>query len=172
MHISLIVAVAENGVIGRNGELPWHIPADLKHFKTTTMGKPLIMGRKTFESIGKPLPGRTSIVITRRDDFAPDGAPGGVIIVHSWAAALEAAKPVLKETGENEVMVIGGAEIYALALPQADRLYLTELRTAIDGDTFFPEINRADWRETSRQDHTPEEPDGLAFSFVTLERTA
>ena len=87
MYISLIVAVAENGVIGRNGELPWHIPADLKHFKSTTMGKPLIMGRKTFESIGKPLPGRTMIVITRRSDYAPDGA----IITNSWAAALEAA---------------------------------------------------------------------------------
>ncbi len=168
MYISLIVAVAENGVIGRNGELPWHIPADLKHFKSTTMGKPLIMGRKTFESIGKPLPGRTMIVITRRSDYAPDGA----IITNSWAAALEAATSILKESGEDEVMVIGGAEIYGIALEQADRLYLTEIYTAIDGDTVFPEIDRSHWREMSRQDHAPEEPDGPAFSFIVLERAA
>ena len=166
MHISLIVAVADNGVIGRNGELPWHIPADLKHFKTLTMGKPMIMGRKTFESIGKPLPGRTSIVITRRGDYAPIG----VIAVNTWAAAVEAATRAFKDSGEDEMMVIGGAEIYELALADADRLYLTEVHDAVEGDTVLPDLDRAHWRETSRQDHSTDDSTGPTYSFVTLER--
>jgi dihydrofolate reductase len=163
VHISLIVAVAENAVIGKGGELPWHIPADLKHFKELTMGKPMIMGRKTYESIGKPLPGRTSIVITRRADFAP----GGVVVVNTWAEAIDAAKDTLKGSTADEIMVIGGAEIYGLALADANRLYLTEILEPIEGDTVFPNIDRTQWHETSRHDYSSKKP---AFSFITLER--
>jgi dihydrofolate reductase len=163
IQISLIVAIAENGVIGKGGELPWHIPADLKHFKALTMGKPMIMGRKTYDSIGKPLPGRTSIVITRHPDYGPDG----VITVHTWTEAIEVAMGALKDTPEDEVMVIGGAEIYGLALADAGRLYLTEIHDSIEGDTMFPDIDRTQWHEASRQEFLTETP---AFSFVTLER--
>jgi len=164
--ISLIVAVAENGVIGRDGGLPWQISADLKHFKTLTMGKPMIMGRKTFDSIGKPLPGRTSIVITRRKDFAPDG----VIVANAWPAALEAAAKTLKESDQQEVMVIGGAEIYALAMSGAKRLYVTEVHEVVEGDTVFPEIDKNRWQEIRREKHAPDNPAEPSFSFVTYEQ--
>ena len=166
LHISLIVAVADNGVIGRNGDLPWHVPADLKHFKTVTMGKPLIMGRKTFESIGKPLPGRTMIIITRDSSYQAEG----ITVSDNWDGAIAAARATLGNADDSEVMVIGGAEIYALAFPHADRLYLTEIHETIEGDTVFPEFDRTQWRETAREDHESEGSNGPAFSFVSLER--
>lgn len=159
MRVSLIAAVARNGVIGRDGDLPWRIPADLRFFKQTTMGKPIVMGRKTFDSIGRVLPGRTNIVVTRNADFAAKDA----IIVASLDDAIAAAD------GADEVMVIGGAEIYRQAVARADRLYLTEVDAEPEGDAHFPEIDRSEWRETARTDHPA--ADGVpAFSFVTLDR--
>lgn len=159
MRLSLIVAVAENGVIGRDGDLPWHISADLKFFKETTTGHPIIMGRKTHQSIGRALPGRKNIVISRDPDFAVDD----VVVVGDLDSALAAAGDAA------EVMVIGGAQIYALALPRADRVYLTEVHVTADGDTLFPDLDRGVWRETARVDHAAD-GDTPAFSFVTLER--
>ncbi len=159
MRVSLIVAVAENGVIGRDGDLPWRIPADLKFFKETTTGHPIVMGRKTNQSIGHALPGRMNIVMTRDSDFAGED----VVVVGDLDAAFRAAGDAA------EVMVIGGAQIYALALPRADRIYLTEVHVAADGDTHFPALDPGVWRETARVDH-PAEGETPAFSFVTLER--
>lgn len=159
MRISLIVAVAENGVIGRDGDLPWRIPADLKFFKDTTMGKPIVMGRKTYESIGRALPGRTNIVITRDPDFSADD----VYVADGLDAALE-----LAGTAE-EVMVIGGAQIYALALPRTDRIYLTRVHATPVGDVTFPDIDPDVWLETSREERPPE-GDVPGYAFVTLER--
>jgi dihydrofolate reductase len=159
MRVSLIVAVARNGVIGRDGDLPWRIPADLRFFKQVTMGKPIVMGRKTFESIGRALPGRTNIVVTRDPDFnAAD-----VRIARSLKDALAIAGDA------DEAMVIGGAQIYALALPRADRIYLTEVDAAPDGDVRFPVRDAAAWRETSRRHHDAE-GETPGFSFITLER--
>lgn len=163
MRLAVIAAVARNGVIGRDGGLPWRIPADLKFFKTTTMGKPMIMGRRTFESIGKALPGRTSIVVTRRPDFAAAGV--------EIAADVDQALAMAAATGADEAMVIGGGEIYAAVLPRADRLYLTEVNLDAEGDVYFPPFDRAQWREVSREDH-PADGDTPAFSFVVLERRA
>ena len=157
VRLALIAAVARNGVIG----LPWRISADLQHFKSTTMGKPIVMGRRTFESIGKALPGRPNIVVTRKVDFVADGV--------EVAADLDQALAIGAGHGADEVMVIGGGEIYAMALPRADRLYLTEVHRDAAGDVHFPAFDRAQWREVSREDHAAagETP---AFSFVTLER--
>ena len=163
-RITLVVAVAENRCIGRDGDLPWHISTDLKRFKAVTMGHPMIMGRKTFRSIGRVLPGRPNIVVTRDRDFRADG----VTVVHSLDGALDAASA----HGTGEVMVIGGAEIFEQALPLADRLDICHVHAAVPGDTFFPEIDPAQWRETSRRDHDPEQPGGPAFSFVVYDRAA
>jgi len=159
MRLSLIAAVAANGVIGRAGGLPWRIPADLRHFKAVTLGKPVIMGRKTWQSIGRPLPGRRNIVVSRDARFVAEGA--------EVAASLDAALAAVADA--EEAMVIGGAAIYAEALPRADRLYLTEVHADVEGDVYFPEFDRAAWRETAREDH-PAGGDAPAFSFVTLER--
>ena len=161
MRIALIAAVARNGVIGRGGSLPWRIPADLQYFKATTMGKPMIMGRRTFQSIGKALPGRASIVVTRRADFAADDV--------DVAADLDQALTIAARHGGDEVVVIGGGEIYAAALPRADRIYLTEVHIDAEGDVHFPALDRAQWRELSRDDH-PADGDSPAYSFVVLER--
>ncbi len=166
MRLALIVAMAENRVIGRDNGLPWRIPADLRHFKATTMGKPVIMGRKTFQSIGRPLAGRTNIVISRDPTFAADGAA----VVRDFQAALECTDRAAARAGIEEIMVIGGAEIYALALARADRIYLTEVHRAVDGDVRFPEIDRDQWRESRREDHPAATPDGSAYSFVVLDR--
>jgi len=157
--ISLIVAVAENGVIGRNGDLPWRIPADLKFFKETTMGKPIVMGRKTWQTIGRPLPGRDNIVVTRDKDFS---APGATVVV-----GLEAA--ITAAGDASEVMIIGGAQIYAEALSRAARVYLTEVHASPAGDIHLPAFAARDWREVAREDHEAE-GDLPGFSFVTLER--
>ncbi len=156
-YLSLIVAVADNNVIGMDNKMPWHIPADFKHFKEVTMGKPCIMGRKTFESIidqlGKPLPKRTSIVVSR-SGFEHEGAIS--------ATSLEDAIEKAKAETDDEIMIIGGSQIYELALPLADRIYLTRVHQEPKGDAFFPEFG-ADWIESDFEAH-----DG--FSFVTLER--
>jgi dihydrofolate reductase len=160
MKISLVVAMASNGVIGRDNQLPWHLPADLKHFKQTTMGKPMLMGRKTWESIGRPLPGRTSIVITSDRSYAA----AGCIVVHSIDAAMAAA------TGQDEVMVIGGADLYRQLLPRADSIYLTRVHEAFDGDTFCPKISNSEWHEVARSDYEADENNPHDYSFIQLER--
>ena len=156
--ISLVLAMADNGVIGKGGGLPWRIADDMKHFKTLTIGKPCIMGRKTWESLPKkPLPDRPNIVITRNRDFHAEGA----IVVSSLDEAIARAGDA------GVVMIIGGAEIYAAALPRATRIELTEVHAEIEGDTHLPPLDRAIWREIAREDHAT--PDGLRYSFVTLE---
>ncbi len=168
MKLSMIVAVAENGVIGRNNALPWYLPNDLKYFKQTTMGKPVIMGRKTYESIGKPLPGRTNIVITRQADYQPEG----VKVVNSVEAARELAESVCLIDGQKEAMIMGGAEIYTLALPHTDRLYLTEVHADVEGDAFFPEYDKSLWQEVAREDFAAEGPNPYNYSFVVYEAKA
>lgn len=163
MRVVIVVAMAQNRTIGRDGDLPWRLPADLKHFKAVTMGKPIVMGRKTYDSIGRPLPGRLNVVITRSTTYTPDG----VTVVHSLEDALEAARA----SGAEETCIVGGAEIYRLALPMTSRLELTEVHEHVDGDTHFPAFDRADWTETARERHEAED-DRPAYSFVTLERNA
>ncbi|MEA5140064.1 dihydrofolate reductase [Arcicella rigui] len=162
MKLSIIVAVAENGVIGHNNQLIWHLPEDLKMFKRLTSGHPIIMGRKTFESIGKPLPNRTSIIITKNPEFQIEGC----ITVHSLEEAIETAN----EIEENEAFIIGGAEIYRLALPFADTIYLTEVHHTFEGDTFFPAIDKELWEEVNRTDHDIDEKHLYKYSFVELEK--
>jgi len=167
MRISLIVAMAENNMIGLNDDLPWRISADLRYFKQKTVGNPVIMGRKTFQSIGGPLPDRTTIVITRDRTFEAEGAE----ISYSLGAALDLGREIAIETGGVEVMVAGGAQIYALALGDAKRIYMTEVQRAYEGDAVFPELAEGAWKETSREDHQPEAPDGPAYSFVVLDKS-
>lgn len=163
-RIALVVAIASNGVIGSRGTMPWRIPEDMKHFKAVTMGKPIIMGRKTWESLPKkPLPERINIIVTRDTGFRAEG----VVVAHSLDEALkraEADKP-------DEIAVIGGAEIYNAALPKAGRIYLTEIDRAFDGDTHLA-LDRAAWHETAREDHPASEANPIPFSFVTLERNS
>lgn len=159
-RISLIVAVARNGVIGKDGKLPWHLPEDLKRFKALTMGHHIIMGRRTWESIGRPLPGRTPVVVTRNDSYTAPGAA----VVHSLTEALASC------TDDNEVFVIGGEEIYRAALPTADRIYLTAVDAEYAGDTRFPALVSEEWREVSRERPPKSDPDRPAFDFVVLER--
>jgi dihydrofolate reductase len=165
--LAIIVAVAENGVIGRDNGLPWRLSGDLQYFKRVTMGKPVIMGRKTYESIGRPLPGRRNIVITRNPSFQADG----IDVVPSLDAALALAGSAAAAEGVEETVVIGGAEIYRAALPLADRLYITEVHASVEGDTLLPEIDWDQWRESSREVHAadPESAD-LDYSFVRYER--
>lgn len=159
MKISLIVAMARNRAIGLAGGMPWHLSADLKRFRRITLGKPIIMGRKTHESIGRPLPGRRNIVLTSDRGYA---APG-CTVVHDLDSALAAAD------GE-ETMIIGGAALYADCLPKADRLYLTLIHQDFAGDTFFPEFDRDDWCEVERTDVDDDAESGLRYSFLVLER--
>lgn len=154
MTLSIIVAASRNGVIGAGGKLPWHLPADLKRFKQLTLGHPVIMGRKTFESLGKPLPGRTNIVVTRQEGFQACGAG----VAHSLEQALRLCK------NEEEVFVIGGAQIYRQALPLADRIYLTRIDRDFEGDTHLFEIDPTIWKEVSREEF-PAGP--LPHTFVT-----
>jgi dihydrofolate reductase len=163
--VALIVAVARNGVIGRDNTLPWRLPADLKHFKATTLGKPIVMGRKTFESLGKPLPGRTNIVITRDRNFAADGA----VIVHSLEEALGEAAAVAARDGAAEVMVIGGAEIYRQALLLAQTVYYTRVLLDVEGDAFFPELDAGQWQCIDRQQFVAE-GDCPAYEFLRYRR--
>lgn len=170
MRIGLIAAMAENRVIGRGNALPWHISADLRNFRRLTLGKPIVMGRKTFESLGKPLPGRANIVITRNPASRPSFRPGGVTVCHDIDGALAAAREIAGSSGADEIMVIGGAEVYAATLPAADRLYLTLVDAEFDGDAFFPAFDPAAWTEVARDRHEADAPDSPAYSFIVLER--
>ncbi len=161
-RVTLVAAVARNGVIGRGGALPWRLPADLRRFRAVTWGHPVVMGRRTWESIGRPLPGRRNIVVTRRRGYRAPGAE----VVPSPQAALAAA------AGAGEVMVIGGAEVYAAFLPLADRILLTEVEAEPEGDTFFPRLDPGEWRETARERHPADAENPFACSFVTLERAS
>lgn len=167
VKFALIVAAARNGVIGRDNGLPWHLPADLKHFRAVTLGKPVIMGRKTFQSIGRPLPGRDNIVISHARSWTADG----ITIVPTLEAALTAARTAASARGASEAMIIGGAQIYALALPLADRVYLTEIDLSPSGDTHFPAIDPKLWQEVSRESH-PAVGEFPAHSFVIFDRAA
>ena len=161
-RIALVVAVARNGVIGAGGDLVWRISDDLKWFKKVTMGKPIVMGRKTHESIGKPLPGRANIVITRNADYAPEG-----VFV---APTVEAALDLAREEGADEICVIGGGEIYAQTLPIADRIYLTRVDAAPEGDVFFPDLNEAAWRATRESACEKSDRNEHACEFFILDR--
>lgn len=166
MKLALIAAIAKNGVVGRDNQMPWYLPEDLKHFKELTLGKPIVMGRLTYESIGKPLPGRTNIVVTRQQKYQPQG----VVVANGLDQALELAESAAVSEGVDELMVIGGAQIYAEALVQADTLYITEIQQNIDGDAFFPEVEWGNWREFERWDFKGKSPQSLDYSFVTYRR--
>jgi dihydrofolate reductase len=158
--IAIIVAVAENGVIGADNGLPWRLPDDLKRFKALSLGKPVVMGHRTFDSIGRPLPGRTNIVVSRQPGLAIDG----VIVAGSLDAALAAAGAA------PEIAVIGGAEIFRQALARTDTIHLTRVHARVDGDVFFPELDPAKWREVAVEHHAADERHLYAFSFITLQR--
>lgn len=160
MIISLIVAVDENNGIGKDNQLPWHLPADLKHFKALTTGHPIIMGRKTFESIGKALPNRQNIVISRQNDYLAEGA--------SLVSSLEEAFGLCKSY--DEAFIIGGAQIFEYALPLADILYLTVIHHQFNADTFFPTINKSNWREAESTTHKPDEKNIYAYTFIKYVR--
>lgn len=166
VELAVIVAAAANGVIGRNNALPWHLPEDLRYFKRVTMGKPIVMGRKTYESIGRPLPGRANIVISRQENYAPEG----VHVVSGLAEALALAEDIALIDGSTELMVIGGAEIYRAALPIARRLYLTQVHAEVEGDAYLPDIDWKQWREVSRQRHSGGDGNPYDYSFVVFER--
>ncbi len=162
MKLSIIVAAAENRVIGRDGGLPWHLSKDLKRFKKLTLGHALVMGRKTFESIGRPLPRRRSVVLSRDPVYRPPGA--------ETAGSLEGALERLARDGEAEVFVIGGAEVFAEALPLAERLYLTRVHARVEGDVCFPEFDPAAWRLVSSERHDADDRHAYPFSFEIWER--
>ncbi len=159
-RLSLIVAMDENNLIGREGDLPWRLSADLKHFKSLTIGKPIIMGRKTWESIGRPLPQRLNIVVTSNPEFKAEGA----MVVSDLTQAIEACGVV------PEVMIIGGSTIYRAFLPKADRLYLTRVHGELTGDTHFPFFDLNDWEEVARERHEADDKNAYDYSFLTLER--
>lgn len=169
MKLSLIVALAENRVIGRDNKLPWYLPNDLKYFKQVTMGKPVVMGRKTYESIGRPLPGRANIIITRQADYQPRGANESVKVVASLEAARELAESICLIDGQQEAMIIGGAEIYTQALPLVDRMYLTEVHAEVEGDAYFPEFDRSSWKKIAGEDFSGEGPNPYDYSFNLYE---
>ena len=162
MIVSLLVAAAENNVIGKDNQLPWHLPNDLKYFKNLTWGMPILMGRKTFESIGKPLPGRKSIVITRNNQWQHEG----VEVVHSVDEAIEKAESF----GVKEIFVIGGAEIFKSSLPKANRLYLTRIHEAFDGDVFFPEVSEKDWQLLSARFVEADEKNAFDHTYQIWEK--
>lgn len=162
MIVSAIFAVSENNVIGKGNDLPWRMPADLKHFKNTTMGHPVIMGRKSFDSIGRPLPGRHNIVVTRDRNFRAEG----VSVVHSLREAVEIAGADRPE----EVFIIGGAQIYKKAFPYCDRLYMTRIHTETEGDVFLPELDFSAWKLISEEKHLPDEKNIHDYTFRIYER--
>jgi len=162
MRISLIAAVAQNGTIGKDNSMPWHLPADLKHFKKTTLGHHIIMGRHTWESIGRALPGRTSVVITRKTGYQAKGCT----VCHSLKDALEVAR----QSGENEAFIAGGANLYEQCLPVAERFYLTEILTDIRGDTNFPEYDKTDWVVVESSTHEADERNPYACRFLVMDK--
>lgn len=159
MAISLIVAMSQNRVIGKDNQLPWRLPADMKLFRNLTMGKAVVMGRKTYESMGRPLPGRQNIILSRDETYQAEGCQ----VVHSPAEALSVAE-------SEEVMVIGGATIYELFLPGADRIYLTLIEAQLNGDTYFPVIDPVLWQETARLTHEADEHNAYRYHFLVYER--
>ena len=164
MKTSLIVAVSRNGVIGIDNQLPWHLPEDLKYFKSVTMGKPLIMGRKTYDSIGRPLPGRTNIVVTRDQGWHAEG----VEVARSLQQAMTLGRLACARSEAGEIMVIGGEQIYQLTLPAADRLYITEVQAEVEGDAFFPPLDNSQWQQISER--LPEQTDTHPYRFLVLEK--
>jgi dihydrofolate reductase len=164
--IVLLAAVAENGVIGRDNTLPWRLKSDMQHFRATTMGKPVVMGRKTFQSLFKPLHGRTTIVVTRDRNFTAPGA----VVAPSIEAALAVARGDALRRGVDAIMVAGGSEIYEQAMARADALLITEVRAHCDGDARFPEIDARAWRETMREEHAAGPGDSAPFAYVRFER--
>jgi dihydrofolate reductase len=166
--IALVVAIGENGAIGRGGELPWRLSSDMRYFRKVTMGKPVIMGRRTFKSLPWVLDGRLNVVLTRDPGFvAPDA-----IMAHSLKEGLSAARASAERTGADEIMVIGGEDVFREVLPQAHRIYLTEVHASPEADTWFPDFDKREWREVSREKHEAGPRDEHAFSFVVLERRA
>lgn len=161
MQIIIVAAYARNRVIGNNNELVWHLPRDFKHFKDLTIGHPIIMGRKTFDSLGKPLPKRTSIIITRDEHYQQEGC----IVVHSLEEAIEEASSI-----DEQIFIIGGAEIYRQALPLAHKMYLTEVKASPEGDAYFPQFSTDQWQETARHPYYKDEKNEYDFDFVTWER--
>jgi dihydrofolate reductase len=159
-RLSIIVAMAKNRTIGVNNTLPWRCPEDLKHFKALTMGHPMIMGRKTFDSIGKPLPGRTTVVVTRNFDMKIEGC----VMAHSLQEAINAC------AGDEEIFIVGGAELYRQAIALMDTLYITEIQQDVEGDAHFPEFDQNAWQETSREIRSQETPQPLNYHFVTYRR--
>jgi dihydrofolate reductase len=161
MRIAMIAAMANNRVIGKDNQMPWHLPADLKHFKKVTLGKPVIMGRKTYQSIGKALPGRRNIVISRQSDALTADA--------DWVQSIEQALALVQH--EAEVMIIGGAEIYRQVLPLADTLYITDIDLNVEGDAFFPDYSKAaNWLEVASESHQPDPQNLYSYHFRTLNR--
>lgn len=158
--LSLIVAMDDNRLIGNNNKLPWHLPADLAFFKRTTMGKPIVMGRKTYQSIGKPLPGRRNIVITRDDTFSAAGC--------EVCNSIEAAMSLTKD--DDEVMLIGGASLYEQTLARATQLYITRIHQSFEGDTWFPEIDLSEWKAVNREDFDADHSNQYAYSFIKYVR--
>ncbi len=159
-HLSILVAMARNGTIGINNTLPWRCPEDLRRFKALTMGHHIIMGRKTYESIGKPLPGRTTVVVTRNRALQIEGCT----VAHSLEAAIAAC------AGDEEVFIVGGADLYAQALPRVDTLHITEIQQDVEGDAHFPGFDRTQWREISREQRHQDAPQPLDYAFVTWRR--
>ncbi|MET0668243.1 MAG: dihydrofolate reductase [Methyloceanibacter sp.] len=164
--IALVVAVADNGAIGRGGDLPWRLSSDLKQFRKLTLGKPVIMGRRTFESLGRVLDQRVNIVLTRDPEFDERG----VVVARSFEDALTVARDAAARAGVDEIMVIGGEDVFRAALPLAGRIYLTEVHAKPEADTWFPEFDASVWREILREAHEPAAKDDYPFSFVVLER--
>ena len=162
MKISMIAAMAHDRVIGKDNQMPWHLPADLAHFKRVTLGKPVLMGRKTFESIGRPLPGRRNLVISRNPGYQAEG----IEVVGS----VEAALALLASSAVEELMVIGGGHLYAEMLPSADCLYLTQIDLAVEGDTRFPAFDEGDWSCIERESHQPDEKNPHSYCFETWQR--
>ena len=164
--LSIIVAMANNYAIGKDNQLLWHLPEDLKYFKRVTMGKPLIMGRKTFDSIGRPLPGRLNIVVTRQKDWQQEG----VRVVHHLDDAIKLAGAQALIDGADEIMLIGGAQLYETALAKADKIYLTRVDTTLEGDAFFPTLDESQWQEKKRESFSASDKNPYAYAFCELVR--
>ncbi len=167
MKLSVICAMAENGVIGRNNNLPWHLSEDLKYFKRVTMGYPIIMGRKTYESIGRPLPGRTNIVVTRNSQYT---VPEGVRVVQSLEEAIKLAESISYIDGSDGAFVIGGAGLYAAALPMAQRFHLTRVHAEVEGDTLLEGFDESEWQEVAREDFSRDDSNPYDYSICLLQR--
>jgi dihydrofolate reductase len=165
MRVSIIVAVAENGVIGRGGTLPWHLSADLKRFKRLTMGHTIIMGRRTWESICRPLPGRRTIVVSRQPDYRIDAVDA------TTAVSLDDALQLAAASGDDEAFVVGGAELYREGLLRADRLHVTRVRANVEGDTRFPPVQWSQWQFITAEEHTADDRNDHAYAFEVYERT-